>query len=360
MRRLLPGSLARQTGLVLALGMGAVLLLGLAVSSLRILREVRLQGERDEVDRLVPFAVALDVAPPELRARLYAAAARLGVRATEHPPRATPAALHDDWYTRRLRLRLAHELAAYGKVRAVAVGHPQPASRLEGHGPTVARLALSDGTTVDVALPGGFSPLGFLGETGPMVLVLGGGLIVLAVLVSRRVTRPLGDFASAAVRLGRDVNAPPLPEQGPSELRAVARAFNQMQQRLARLLEDRRHLLSAVSHDLRTPITRLRLRAEFIEDEAQRARTLDDLAEMEAMIASVLSLARDESVREPRAPLDLTGMVTQLCEELRELGHAVELAPAPPLRVTARPLALKRALRNLVENAAKYGGRAQL
>ena len=109
---------------------------------------------------------------------------------------------------------------------------------------------------------------------------------VLSVWAVRRSTAPLALFAWAAERLGRDVNAPDLPEDGPREVHRAARAFNEMQRRLRRLIGDRTQMLAAISHDMRTPITRLRLRAEFIDDAEQRAKMLSDLEQMEAMIAS--------------------------------------------------------------------------
>ncbi len=127
-------------------------------------------------------------------------------------------------------------------------------------------------------------------------------ILALSLWAARRFTAPLAGFAAAAERLGVDGEADPLPEAGPRELRAATRAFNRMQARLARFVADRTQMLAAISHDLRTPLTRLRLRAELVEDPEMQRRMLADLDEMEAMISATLVFARDDAKREPRRP----------------------------------------------------------
>ena len=124
-----------------------------------------------------------------------------------------------------------------------------------------------------------------------------------------RAFRPLALFAAAAERLGVDVNADPLAEDGPGEVRGAARAFNTMQMRLKRFIQDRTQMLAAISHDLRTPITRLRLRAEFVDDDDQRAKMLRDLEEMEAMISATLAFSRDDAAREPSVITNLPALL---------------------------------------------------
>ncbi|MDW8397670.1 MAG: ATP-binding protein [Acetobacteraceae bacterium] len=187
------------------------------------------------------------------------------------------------------------------------------------------------------------------------------GLILWA---TRRLTRPVRQLAEAADRLGRDVNAPPLPEDGPREVATAAHAFNTMAGRIRRFVQDRTQMLAAISHDLRTPITRMRLRAEFVEDEELRAKMLADLAEMEAMVNASLAFAREESASEPTVPLDLAALARTVLDEAVDSGEAgaeaVSYAGPERLTVRARPVALKRALANLVQNALRYGGVARI
>jgi signal transduction histidine kinase len=176
----------------------------------------------------------------------------------------------------------------------------------------------------------------------------------------QRATKPLSVFAHAAERLGVDVNAEPLPEDGPSEVRRATNAFNTMQMRIRRFIQDRTQMLAAISHDLRTPITRLRLRAEFIDDDVQREKMLNDLDEMEAMIGSTLAFARDDAANEPVASVDVAAIVASLCGDHRAAGRDVTYSGPDSLEMMARPLAFKRAINNFVDNAIKYGKNANV
>ncbi|CAK0753097.1 two-component system, OmpR family, osmolarity sensor histidine kinase EnvZ [Azospirillaceae bacterium] len=219
-------------------------------------------------------------------------------------------------------------------------------------------LALTDGSWLIFVTN---DPLG-----GPFRLLRFGlwmGLIGLAVTglslwAAQRITAPLAAFAQAAERLSVDGQTHPLPEAGPRELRAAARALNGMQDRLRRFIEDRTQMLAAISHDLRTPLTRLRLRAELIEDTAQQQRILADLDEMEAMISSTLAFARDDAQKEPRVAADLADLLQSLCEDRNDAGFEADYQGVPHLSCRFRPIALRRAFGNLIDNAIYYGGGA--
>jgi signal transduction histidine kinase len=195
-----------------------------------------------------------------------------------------------------------------------------------------------------------------------VMTVLGALMIVWAV---RQLLIPVRTLAQAAERLGRDVvNAAPLPETGPTEIVTAAVAFNTMAARIRRFVEDRTFLLTAIGHDLRTPITRLKLRAEYMEDEEQRVKMLADLDEMEAMVAATLAFGRDVTTSEAVARIDLAVLLQTIIDEAGdgapELAAALAYSGPEHLPVTARPLALKRALTNLVGNALKYGDAARV
>ncbi len=191
-------------------------------------------------------------------------------------------------------------------------------------------------------------------------IVIGGIVVALfATWVSRRVTAPVTRFAAAADRIGRDVfTAGPLSETGSPDLRRAAQSFNRMQDRLRRLVEDRTQMLAAISHDMRTALTRLRLRIESIPDEAQRRKAEDDLAEMQAMLEATLSFARDEATGEARRPVDLASLVQTLCDNASDAGGAARYEGPDHLTVFCSPVAIRRALSNLIDNAITYGGEA--
>ncbi|WP_419730508.1 ATP-binding protein [Lichenicola sp.] len=206
----------------------------------------------------------------------------------------------------------------------------------------------------------------FLSPTLPvafLVMTIAAGL--LSVWAVRRLTAPLRTLAIAAEKLGRDVNADPLPENGPTEVATAAIAFNTMASRIRRFVTDRTLLLTAIGHDLRTPITRLKLRAEFIDDEELQAKFLADLDELEAMVSATLAFGRDSANREPMVSLDLRSLLqTVLDDAVDGRPQAVDrvgfASPPPSVTLQARPLALKRALANLVGNALAYAGGVQV
>ncbi len=188
-----------------------------------------------------------------------------------------------------------------------------------------------------------------------MLLVLLVSVAVLVALAVRALTRPLAVLADAAGELGRDIRRPPLPETGPLEVRRAAQAFNTMQERLIRYIEDRDRILAAVSHDLKTPITRLRLRTELLDDSPLREKFQADLDDMQRMAQAALDFLRGGGDSEPIATLDLNALLESLQEDAEDAGHEVRIVGSARQPVRFRPLALKRCLTNLVDNALKYG-----
>jgi signal transduction histidine kinase len=190
--------------------------------------------------------------------------------------------------------------------------------------------------------------------------VMAVALSLIVIFMVRRITRPMAQLAAAAESVGRGETVAPLGEQGPLDVRQTTRAFNQMHERLQRFVQDRTRMLAAISHDLRTPITSLRLRAEFVEDEETRAKILETLDEMQRMTEATLAFAREEAAREETRTVDLGALLESLCEDLAEMGMDVAFAGADKTPYPCRPLSLKRAVRNLVENAVAYGERARV
>jgi signal transduction histidine kinase len=184
--------------------------------------------------------------------------------------------------------------------------------------------------------------------------------VPLSLLVARRLTAPIRRFSAAADRLGLDIDALPLPETGPAELRAATAAVNAMQRRLKRFVDDRTEMLAAISHDLRTPLSRLRLRVEGLPDCNERARLIADLKLLERMLAATLEFSRDASRGEPRCRIDLASLTESLCAERADLGQTATYAGPDYLEFTCRPMAIGRALRNLLDNAVEYGGGAMV
>ena len=245
-------------------------------------------------------------------------------------------------------------------LRGPGIGGPGMRGLPPGGAFYVVQIALHDGTLVtfdsylspqEAAVPW---------RLALTLLVLLGTVIVLSLVAVRWVTGPLSGLATAAENLGENINRAPLPETGPVEVQRAARAFNTMQQRLSRFITERTRMLAAMSHDLKTPITRLRLRTEMLDDETLRAKYTKDLDEMEAMVAQTLDFMRDASTGEAAQQVDIMALLESLQTDYQEMGDAVEIEGGIARPYFGRPLALRRCLTNLVDNAVRYGGRATI
>ncbi len=187
-------------------------------------------------------------------------------------------------------------------------------------------------------------------------------LIVLVVLLVRRTTRPLARLAAAAERTGRGGTYQPVEETGPSDVRETIAAFNRMQERQQRYIADRTRMLAAISHDLRTPITSLRIRAEFIEDAELQAKILATLDEMQAMAEATLGFVREDATEEAFQETDLAALAESVVADAADMDKDAAFAAPVGGRVvvSCRPISLRRALRNIVDNALAYGGSARV
>ena len=235
------------------------------------------------------------------------------------------------------------------------------------HGPRHRRLlwftasaALDDGRwlNVEVGPPPGAPPWGSTFVLSFMLSAL--GIAVVAVLTGRRIAKPMRRLAAAAGKLGRGEAVEDLPEAGPLETQDTVRAFNVMRERLDRFVRDRTAMLAAVSHDLRTPITSLRLHAEMIENEETRSKIVAALDEMQRMTEDTLAFIREDMQREGTRTVDLHALVDSVATDLADLGHEIAVADSDRILVSCRTVALRRALRNLLENACRYGDRAKV
>jgi signal transduction histidine kinase len=182
----------------------------------------------------------------------------------------------------------------------------------------------------------------------------------LAYWVARMATRPLGQLAQAAKDLGNDINHPPLALAGASEIRQASAAFNAMQARIRQYIAQRTQMLAAITHDLQTPLTRLRLRLEKVDDCELRERLVGDLSAMQEMVREGLDLARSTDTTEAMQALDVDSLLDSVCADALDAGQPVRQAGRAGMTVMGRPLALRRCLVNLIDNAIKYGQAAEL
>ncbi|HSN17307.1 MAG TPA: ATP-binding protein [Gammaproteobacteria bacterium] len=367
--RFWPRSLYGQLALVLLAGLLVAQIVSAAISlaerdralfrfsdaqwALRVAQAVRLMDSLDASERQ---RIAGIITTP-----------RLLVSLSPQPP----VSGHSDPASADYEAALKETLGSERQVRVV-VAERTPAESMEGvpatvHAPGIKRsqhviteVQLKDGSWVNFDHPRPWAL-----TDSPLRLVLSLGVLLLSVLLLsflavRWVTQPLSTLARAADELGRDLHRPPLAEQGPLEVRAASAAFNTMQARLRDYIYERTRILTAVSHDLRTPITRMRLRAELLSDESLKAKLVRDLQEMEEMTNATLSFLRGFEDREPLQSVDLMALLESLETDSVDTGYDVKLNGHIDRPVMLRPRALRRLLDNLVTNAVRYGKKAMV
>ncbi|WCT72711.1 ATP-binding protein [Sphingomonas naphthae] len=248
-----------------------------------------------------------------------------------------------------------------------AVPIARPSSALFGLAPApfvegdfVAARRLADGRWAVVQPAAEGFPNAWQRRVGLWFLIAFAIVAPLGWMFARRLSGPLDRFADAAAQLGRDPSAAIVALDGPAEIGRAAHAFNLMQNRLRSFVDDRTAMVGAISHDLRTPLTRLRFRMEEVEDDAMRDGMLEEVVEMEEMIASVLAFIRDASTPGVRERLDLRTLVDDVAEDAAMVGGHVTVEATMPATVEVDVLGMRRLLANLVENALKYGERARI
>jgi signal transduction histidine kinase len=329
------------------------------------LRESRAMEQAEQ------FILTLDAIPPKGRPVFLATAKRFGLRS--EPLGADSGSVQAMKQKTEFAQALSERLG--DAFRVVSLSPQQfdcmpPLRRhfAEGFGPPppprsaceVVAVRLHDGSQVRVSvLPPRPIPPPPRVEFVYLALFLA-SIAALAYIVSRMTVIPLKRLARAAEDLGNDIDHPPLPQQGASEIRQAAAAFNAMQARIRNHIRQRTQMLAAITHDLQTPLTRLRLRLEKVQDAELRERLIEDLSHTQAIVREGLGLARSMEASEALQPLDLDSLLDSVCSDAAEAGQAVSLKNKSGLRVMARPNALRRCLVNLIDNAVKYGHAAEV
>ncbi|OYD21158.1 ATP-binding protein [Oceanimonas baumannii] len=364
------GSLTGQIILVALCALVLVQLVSLQIYRLEREETLGLVNSRFTLQRLMAVTRLLHQSPPELHREILRASRSetlLLSLSRQVPTDGERSRLFE--HIVRSRLDYAPELdirinAETGQGQAL----PPPSERRHRYPPHTRRpdirlyggIELSDGrwlhftSLVDADSPG-WSVKAILS-----LILLAALLTGLMIWLLQRTTQPLKQLARRAERLGRGDKVNPLPETGPSEIRDTLSAFNRMQERLDRFVTDRTRMLAAISHDLRTPLTSLQLRCEFLPEGEDKHKLQQGLKRMEQMLNATLRFARDDAQDEPMRDLDLSSLVQSLCDDLQDAGHLVSLEEREPILFRGRSQALRRALQNLLENGIKYGERVEV
>lgn len=383
MTRLFPRSLFGQTLFVLLAGLIASHLVGSWIYSIDRGQIVRAVGGLVITQRITNLTRLVRDAPSEWRTRIVTASSddTFKVTLSAEPPRATLTD-KDTPAAEALKQLLMEQLSLDGTAEPlVSTSRPRGmmvdlAQRMMAQSPMkhefVGLGPFAGFRELQVAVPlqsgqwlsfttilpesGAAFSLRFLVSMGIMAVIT----ILVAIWVVRRVMAPLTALSKAALRLGEDLNAPPMPEVGTVETRQAAHAFNAMQSRLRGIIDDRTKMLAAISHDFRTPLTLLRLRVEHVEDPVEREKMLSTISDLDAMVAATLAFASGGAKPALRRPTDLTALLASITDDLADGGLPVSMEAARPIIYACDPATLKRALTNLIDNAVKYGGSAEV
>ena len=387
--RLLPQSLFGRLVAVLAVGLLVAQLLSAAINLAERESLLLTSGGMQQAHRIADVVKLLDSMGPSERERIVAVLNVPPLVLSLHDaPTASDAAAGDGagpparMYRTMLRTLLGDdremrvETAPWTELPAAA--RPGPGGFGPRHGPGMmggammeppwahganvlrTQVQLLDGRWARFDSDAPSVPEGLPWRLALTLAVLLIAVLALSYLAVRWVTRPLHVLAAAADELGRNLHRPPLPETGPLEIRQAAHAFNTMQSRLARFVEDRTRILTAMSHDLKTPITRMRLRAELLDDEETRGRFEADLDQMQSMVHETLDFMRGLGGGEAAQAIDVDALLESVQADQQAMGREVQIeggAQAPYVGVASL---LRRCLANLIDNAVLYGGRARV
>ena len=367
--RLVPRSLAGQLALLLLLALAIAQGIAIALFAVERGEAVR-HAHRDHViARAGTVARLLGDTPPALHDGILTAASNGEARFT-----LAPEPLIDDSGTGERATAIAHDLSValdvgQERVKVAPLGfallfdadHEDDHDHGDGHGGShwfaaSAQLPNEQWLNVAVGPPPALPPWGWTFLLTFLLSVL--AVAAVAVLMGRRISKPMRNLAAAAGRLGRGEEVDELPETGPLEIRSTVRSFNLMRGRLGRFVRDRTAMLAAISHDLRTPITSLRLQAELVEDGDSRRKIIGTLDEMQRMTEDTLAFIREDMRREGTRTVDLYALLDSVAADLGDLGHELTVLDTDRVLVDCRPVALRRAFRNLLENASIHGIRA--
>ena len=325
------------------------------------------QDYRDNqaLERSEQLIYSAEIVPASARAAYLLSANRPGIR-LEEPQDQLPLAGTPSKFTTALAARIGKQYqlqTVAPKPAACAVPRIQysmlwPTERVWPGVCESINVRMRDGELLRLQiLPPASSVLAELSDYRMILAMFLVSITALAYLVARMTTRPLKQLAQAAKDLGNDINHPPLSLAGASEIRQASAAFNAMQARIRQHIFQRTQMLAAITHDLQTPLTRMRLRLEKVSDQELQQRLVDDLSAMQEMVREGLDLARSMDTAETMQPLDLDSLLGSVCCDATDAGQQVEVVGSANRALLGRPMALRRCLVNLIDNGVKYGKR---
>ncbi|MCP4996711.1 MAG: HAMP domain-containing protein [Gammaproteobacteria bacterium] len=373
--RLLPKTLFGRMVLVLSAGLLITLVITVGILLHDRGQSIHRMMSEDTVARAAAITNVLNKTPTSERPRIVSVLNSNLFRVRLQPGPGLPAGIGEGnrLTATMVRTTLLQDIQGQPEIR-IAIRHalrqdrtetrrppPQPRFRTRFRPQQLKiEIALNDGSWVSFGrrLPPGVTawPFKLLAILATLIV----GILLISLLVVRWITGSLTTLSQAADELGRDIHRQPLAVKGPKEVAEAATAFNRMQSRLSRYINDRNQILTAVSHDLKTPITRLRLRSEMLDDEVLQQKIQRDLDDMEKMVSATLDFMRGSTSQEKSQPIDIQALLESQLEDAEDAGAKTQLTGSAHQPYTGKPLALKRCLANLIDNAIRYGDCAEV
>jgi len=355
---ILPRSIVGRTAWVLTVGFVVVVAGSVLVSSIIIRSESHAGNVFEIVTKVIALTSIMKNMDVKNRAAVINSLNDDNINVLRGQDLIEQAEIINNWGIKRIQHHLHGHMDALG-LQDVSVTHP-----LVGNSPDKTKIIVSvlymDGDKVQFLVKSPHRHIQMVINILLVSVFIISCIYILSLVVTRQIVKPINQFSIASSRFSTDIYAPALEEYGPIEIKQAAIAFNTMQDRIRRFVNERMQMIAAISHDLRTPLTRLRLRVESIDDETLKEKTLRDIAEMQSMLDSTLSFARDDASTEAKTIVDMAALIKSICDDETDSGNLSEYEGPEHFNYHCRPTAMRRALNNILGNAIKYAGAAQV
>ena len=369
MKRFFPGGLTGRISLILATGLlsAQAIALWLFVHD-RVVTSMKVFS-LSFADQVVTLTDVLDEVPDAEKPKLFDALngplLQVGISQTPLPP-PKRSAWHAEEIEQMIRVHLQSRLGQSVEIQLLDRWSPPPLNIASSDPllPNRQILAIAlqqpDDSWLIFVTPANTLSLRRSWHLWLSIVAISIAILISSLWAARRETRPIAQFAAAAERFGQDINSPPLPKAGSKEIQQAIRAFNKMQTQLRELVNSRTLMLAALSHDLRTVLTRLKLRAEFIDNPQQTQKAIADIDQMQAMLDETLAFAKEELATETPVKFDIAESLQSLRDDFTDTGKSVTYTGVQKLAYVGQPTALSRAFMNLISNAITYGQIAEV
>jgi len=358
--KLLPRSIVGRTTWVLSAGFIVVIIGSVFISSLIIRSESNTGNMIEVATKVIVMTSILKNMNKKNRITVIDSFQDINIKIHQGSNLIPQVDVTKTWRNSRIQAHLDQHMEKLG-LHNVLLSHPElPESGLPNNSKIIVSVIYEDGDKIQFEVKSPHRHVDVITNVLLVVVFIITCIYILSFVITRQIIKPINYFSNASSRFSTDIDAPALDEFGPVEIRNAAIAFNTMQQRIRRFVSERMQIIAAISHDLRTPLTRLRLRVESVGDEQLQKKLLRDITEMQSMMDSTLSFARDDAAVEEKTTVDLATLIKSICDDEADAGNQVQYSGPEHHNYYCRPTAMRRVMNNIIGNSIKYAGAAQV